>query len=61
MKKQKPIFSKDGNCPHCNSENVRKVGAFGARPSSSTKFPDANKQAWRCDDCGKSFNMLKRY
>jgi len=56
-----PIFSKDGKYPHCSSENVRKgILSVGVGASSSGKLPEANVQVWHCDNCGKTFNMLKK-
>jgi len=48
-------MSKDGRCPYCNSDNVERGGAVGARSASSTKFPRPSIKFWRCNSCKRSF------
>lgn len=56
MKNEEKILkSNDGNCPYCGSWKTFKAGSIGARPSSSSKFPDAGLDVWICDDCKKRF------
>jgi len=50
-------YSKDGNCPYCNSVNVTFTGMSisDARASSTGRYPEARHKIWKCKDCKKRF------
>ena len=55
MEKDEMLWSENGNCPYCNSEDVMYIGKIGAGASSSPKLPEANIKVWLCNKCKKGF------
>jgi len=48
----------DGKCPYCGSWKVGPAGGFDAGPSSSSTFPEPEKN-YICDECKKLFLLKK--
>lgn len=56
MEQEEFKFSKDDKCPYCGSGNVKKgIISFGARASSTPKYPEPNIEIWNCLECKKEF------
>ncbi|MCK4818824.1 hypothetical protein KA005_23830 [bacterium] len=55
MENDEVLWSKNGECPYCNSDDVMNTGKVGAGASSSTKLPEANIKVWLCNQCKKGF------
>lgn len=64
MEEEDKLFSKkelNEKCPLCGSGPIYKgIVSFGFKVGgNSNKYPDANIEAWHCENCKKCFNVLK--
>ena len=57
MEKDEILYSKDGRCPHCDSDNVMFTGRIDSDPgaSSTGKYPELRHKRWKCNNCKKIF------